>query len=363
MAWGKGFQLRRRARVPYSMGLTAALPLILAFLVTGPAPRAVAESRPTLTTFTEAHLVDWWTAHPDPGGWPAARDELHDALLYAQERHGIERAMENDHVQGWLVHLRWLDLYLRAPDSSALKTDPAVAEAFRGLSLQHEVPKLFVRSVNPGDDAPKALEILCRIATRQPEALRHYPALAVAFAVVFDQPFPDAWPHPFTKKEWLPAGDLEPERRFEFFTKAAGTGGLMLDPADLPVKDLTYMVDTPLAFSELQYVQQIELKNPSYLTALYSSIRYDVPRAQEGHFLWPHEEAYKLAEIGKRGGICADQAFFVSETGKAKGIPTILFMGQGRSGGHAWVGYLAERGQWELDVNRIKSEVSRRHYL
>ena len=33
-----------------------------------------------------------------------------------------------------------------------------------------------------------------------------------------------------------------------------------------------------------------------------------------------------------------DQAYFISVTGKAKGVPTVLFLGQGRSGGHAWVG-------------------------
>src|SRR5690349_8136024 len=58
----------------------------------------------------------------------------------------------------------------------------------------------------------------------------------------------------------------------------------------------------------------------------------------------------------KEGRICADQAFFVSETGKAQGIPTLLFLGQGSSGGHAWVGYMGEAGKWNLEVARYREQ-------
>jgi hypothetical protein len=63
---------------------------------------------------------------------------------------------------------------------------------------------------------------------------------------------------------------------------------------------------------------------------------------------------YRLVDIGKAGGICSDQAFFVSQVGKAHGIPTVLLLGQGTSGGHAWVGYADGPGAWNLEVGRYR---------
>ena len=51
-----------------------------------------------------------------------------------------------------------------------------------------------------------------------------------------------------------------------------------------------------------------------------------------------------------------DQAYYASEIGKARGIPTIYFTGQGTDGGHAWFGYLSRAGKWELDCGRYASQ-------
>jgi hypothetical protein len=62
---------------------------------------------------------------------------------------------------------------------------------------------------------------------------------------------------------------------------------------------------------------------------------------------------YLLANIEVAGGICTDQSYFACIAGKAKGIPTLYFAGQGQDGGHAWFGYLRGNGKWELDAGRF----------
>ncbi len=321
---------------------------------------------PRLSVFNEKALVAWWQTHPDANDWQkAGTDFLAVALRHAERRYGVERSFENDHFRNWLVHCRWLSLFPDSPDAHPYFSSSEARDTFRQLSLRdgQALPALFVSSLDPADDAPVALENLCRIAEAEPEAVHRYRQLAVALSVVFDQPFPDNWPHPFVKKSDLPLaaatngdGSGDVVERFRYCLESIAAGRFVLDPAKLSVRDLTFAIDSPLAVDELRYARQVELKRgPASLTELYTAIRYDLPRANRGDFVWPHGN-YSLFEIGKRGGICADQAHFVAHTGKALGIPTLLFFGQGRSGGHAWVGYLEKPGRWELNVARFEGE-------
>jgi len=90
----------------------------------------------------------------------------------------------------------------------------------------------------------------------------------------------------------------------------------------------------------------------------FSAVDYDERRAQRGIFEWPREKGrYLLANIELWGGICVDQAYFAAIAGKAKGIPTLFFAGQGTDGGHAWFGYLrGTDGKWELDAGRYLNQ-------
>jgi hypothetical protein len=275
--------------------------------------------------------------------------------LEAQKKYGVPKAVANRHFLGWVVHLRWLDLFPEDYESHEYFSGESALKTYKLLSAKQVLPRLLANSLAPEDDGGKALELLCRIAEAHPEKVYEYPELAVAMAVVFDEEFPESWPHPFAEQGLVSKGDLEVERRFGFYVQTHEAGGLLIDPRELSVKELSFLVDSILEFNELKYVQQVNLKSPDYLAGLYRAIQYDYGRSTSGQFQWPHAK-YGLADIGEKGGICADQAFFISQTGKAKGVPTILFMGQGRSGGHAWVGYLKERAEWNLDGVRSSSE-------
>ncbi|NNE90161.1 MAG: hypothetical protein HKN23_00795 [Verrucomicrobiales bacterium] len=312
---------------------------------------------PRLSTWTQQNLIEWWEVHPDPDSWISAGPRLQAALLAAQEQYGLDKVFENKHFRGWMIHLNWIELFPSETfDADPFWSKPETLDMFRQLSLGGEIPRLLASSLDSRDNGEKALDVLMRIAVAHPDVVGQLPTLAVAYAVVFDQPFPESWPHPFAKQEWMKIANHPVEDRFEFFLESLKARQIYLDPKKLSVRDLTYAVDSPLELTEFRYAQQVKINGIGQLAELYPAVKYDFPRAQRGDFLWPHGENYHLFEIGKRGGICADQAFFVSQTAKAKGIPSLFFLGQGRSGGHAWVGFMSAPGRWELDVAKYRGE-------
>jgi len=253
------------------------------------------------------------------------------------------------------MHLRWLSLL---PDDLALHEYFCLEEnqaQFGALGRKADFLKLVSGTLLPEDDCPKVAEILCRIAGARAEDFDEYIKLAVAMAVVCDTPPPDGWPHPYVKRDAVPVGDPDPAARFGFIVDAHRAGKLLLDPRQLSVRELCFVVDSLVELRELAYAQQIEMSTPRKLEDLYFAIRYDDARIQQKRYQWPHG-SYRLIDVGKKGGICADQAYFVAQAGKAKGIPTVIFMGQGLSGTHAWVGFVQKPGTWEFEAARFRGE-------
>jgi tetratricopeptide (TPR) repeat protein len=121
------------------------------------------------------------------------------------------------------------------------------------------------------------------------------------------------------------------------------------------VDELKYIVDHPLSDTEMEWARKNVTASRSGFDKVFSSIRYDIPRYEKNVLTWPYAN-YTLAEIRQRGGICVDQAYFAAMSGKAKGLPTLFFTGQGDSGGHAWFGYLETPGRWETDCGRYAQQ-------
>jgi tetratricopeptide (TPR) repeat protein len=63
-----------------------------------------------------------------------------------------------------------------------------------------------------------------------------------------------------------------------------------------------------------------------------------------------------LQKIRQQAGICVDQAYYAMIAGKAHGLPTLFFTGQGSQGGHAWFGYMKTENRWEVDCGRDKNQ-------
>jgi hypothetical protein len=297
---------------------------------------------------------EWWTQHETPESWTTERASIHRQLVEIHQRLGTSEALANPSFTGWMHHLKWLNLF-HAEDTGGFFNDPQARASFAALALHLALRDPFLTALSPYDDQPKSLQNLCRIYRAHPENAVAFPSLAIAISIVFDQPFPASWPHHFVDQKSVPRTEEPPEDRFAFFTKSQEAGLLMYDLKKLSVSELKFVVDTPLSLREMQYVQGVKMRNIKQFHALFSMIKYNLPRLEAKNYVWPHGP-YLLSSIAQNGGLCVDQAYYTSHAAKAKGVPNIIFLGQGNSGEHAWMGYLESLGRWRFDLAKSRNE-------
>ena len=295
-----------------------------------------------------AQASSWWQEHPDPATWIAERENLKS---YLQEDISKKKpsdlkpdAIEADNFRIW----QWLE-YAR-PDFSQNEV-----VAFQALGDNSLLRRLFFENLRPEDNATEAVQILMQIQMAHPESIKELPCLAVAIALVFDQPFPRNWPHHQVSHKLVPLEKVDPVRRMHQMTEFQVARRYLTDLRDFTVSELKFIVDHPLIDSEMEWARKNVTASRSGYSKVFSSIRYDIPRYESNQLMWPYG-IYLFSEIKSRGGICVDQAYFAAMTGKAKGLPTLYFSGQGDDGGHAWFGYMDSPGHWETDCGRYESQ-------
>jgi hypothetical protein len=227
--------------------------------------------------------------------------------------------------------------------------------AFRSLGEQSQLRRAFLENVRPEDDGTEAMRILLQIHMAHPECIQQLPCLAVAIALVFDQPFPEKWPHHQVAHKLVPTETVDPVRRMHQMTELQVARRYLTDLRDFTVSELKFIVDHPLIDSELEWARKNVAASRSGYSKVFSSIRYDIRRYESNQLTWPYGP-YLFSEIKSRGGICVDQAYFAAMTGKAKGLPTLYFSGQGEDGGHAWFGFMDSPGHWDTDCGRYESQ-------
>lgn len=208
----------------------------------------------------------------------------------------------------------------------------------------------FFQYLAPQDRADRVLCILEDLHRTAPDKFPAYNSLALAFAMVWDDP-PPLNIHDQMGPAAVPQDSSTVAERFLFYVNGNEKNILEWDLRKLPAEHLKFVVDAAVGLDELRWAQKhVRASKGSYDT-VFASIKYDEQRRNKGVFTWPFP-VYSLEEIRKRGGICVDQAYFAALTGKANGIPTLFFHGPGRRGGHAWFGYLKGKDKWDLDCGR-----------
>ncbi|MDX6765684.1 MAG: hypothetical protein SFU85_02730 [Candidatus Methylacidiphilales bacterium] len=313
---------------------------------------AAMQAQAALPPWTEKTAEGWFQKHPNPAGWPAACAELEAALKEEHGRRGTSVFAVEDPFAGWMEHLLWLKAGLASP---GLLEDPDKKRAYLAIGSHSAIAREWLRNLTASDNGQKSLEILLQLQNLQPSALAEYPRLGVAYALVFDQPFPTHWPHPQVNPSDIPRDHPEAIDRFNDMVEAQRANLLEIDPRKLGVHELRFVVDSNVSLDELAWARKnIRLGTNKFANA-FGMIRYSMPRAIQGQFQWDLGP-YTLEAIQTHGGICVDQAYFASVAGKALGIPTLYFHGQGGSGGHAWFGYMEKPGRWNTDCGRYASQ-------
>lgn len=209
----------------------------------------------------------------------------------------------------------------------------------------------FFAVVSPLDFLPGTLGILDGLFRANPERFKAYPSLALALAVVLDEEPPPGWPHGQVRPGAIGRAKLAPAAVFDWWVRQDQQSRTGRRLKRLRADELKFVIDAAAPSAELEWAQR-SLDFPlNDLGRAYFLVRYRFERVALKQAIWPGA-TYRLQDIVAAGGICADQAYFASEVGKAFALPTLFFHGAGNDGRHAWIGYLDPDGNWKLDVGR-----------
>ncbi|TSA36611.1 MAG: hypothetical protein D4R65_02505 [Verrucomicrobiaceae bacterium] len=351
-------------------------------------------------------------------GLPAARDGLEAALIagYQPGRMGVSGSSGNPAFMSWLTLWRWCDVLTRSGDDEMARllrrhlfNDPksgeltfvgpgcdseleAIPEAkAAGMAqsppeeilrqllpdgerpgrgplsdvLPHELlaefmkddafSRCFFSTLSEDDYLPLVLANLRDIRAADPKNWKNYRQLAIALAVVNDSKPPGFWPHDQVTQSLVPREQLPVADQFAAWVAANESGGTLLDLRKLSAGQLKFVVDAFVRQDELAWARKnIRLPVAGFDKA-FPMVSYRNDRLVKQQYSWD-EDPYLLETIRARGGICVDQAYFAMLCGKAKGLPTLFFTGQGADGGHAWFGYMKADDRWELDCARYATQ-------
>ncbi len=213
----------------------------------------------------------------------------------------------------------------------------------------------FFGLLQPVDYVPAVFRTLNALYEREPEMFKRYANLALAIAVVFDVPPPPDWPHGQTNASLATRGWPAPRDAFNWWIREDRAGRTYHTLTKLGADELRFVVDAAAPFDELEWTQQVANYPLDQLERAYTMIQYRTDRVTRQQMLWP-KKSYTLHEILGEGGICVDQGYFATQVGKARGVPTLLFMGAGNDGRHAWFGFLNAKQQWKLDAGRYSEQ-------
>lgn len=245
------------------------------------------------------------------------------------------------------------------PDDYTPQSGPVALRAKQDFLLKlagdQEFLREFFRFLTPDDFPPVALTRLEQLDSAHPHRWPAYRSLMLAFALVYDQRKPGFWPHRQVHPSNVLPMDEPLAERFAYYARLNDAGRLDHDLRRMSAAELKFVVDAPVPRSELEWAaKNVKVRRDQFEKA-FSAVNYDQRRAERGVFVWPHGR-YLLPNIEVWGGICVDQAYFACIAGKARGIPTIFFAGQGTDGGHAWFGFWRGNAKWELDGGRYLNQ-------
>ena len=289
-------------------------------------------------------------------GWPAMARALRAAALDSYQRSGASPA-----TAAWRNTARWagaetLAKLDGATDANSADSSAPTAPPWRDwLVADAALSAAFLALEQPVDNRAVAVRILDELRAAEPESFAEYTSLALAIALVYDQQPTREWPHWQVTEEALPRRLPEPTRAFRYFVELDLSGRSLHRLSQLGAAELRFLVDIVAPMDELEWVAA-RIRTPlAKLDETYEMVNYRQDRIVMGAYVWGGKP-YTLDAILGEGGICVDQAYFATQAGKARGVPTLLFGGAGRDGRHAWFGFLGTGRNWRMDAGRYEEQ-------
>ena len=234
--------------------------------------------------------------------------------------------------------------YFEAQHGAAIKQalGADAAPLFAWLDANPEAKETLFTAIDPtAEDPAKVLLVFRDLWKADPDAVAKNDELAVAVAVVWDDPKAvyDYRGHQVRTKSVLPDGvmDVGAADNFKYvLDRAAKLKGPQLQ---LPWEFLVHVVNHRTPADERDWAAANYLKRRSGIGAVYKDIVYDTEMLRtRSQVCKLNDQPYTLASIREHGGVCAMQADFAARVGKSLLVPAEYVGGEANSGGlHAWV--------------------------
>jgi len=189
------------------------------------------------------------------------------------------------------------------------------------------------------DDVRGALQIFRELKEQFPDKIVPYGNLAIAIAVTWDdaEAIYDYAHHQKRAKATMPEGLTDPALNFDYFLKTEqfmqGRGRW------LPWEFLVHVVNHKTPIAEREWALKNYLPKRMMIGKCYAEVPYDhVMLETDSAEARMNGQAYTLANLSERGGVCAHQADYASRVGKSLAVPAAYVGGESAYGDlHAWV--------------------------
>ena len=222
-------------------------------------------------------------------------------------------------------------------------------ETVRWILGTDEWLHVLIDTLEEEDDFAGVMRVMEQLYAHDGVNCDEFYELVVALAVVLDHPKRPLM-HRQMGRDLLPY-DPDPVWRYDYFKALYSSGQAKVDYEDLSVRELIFVIQTPVPRSELEWARQQEGGQLKDWGEKYWTIRYSIDRLNSSRYRWD-SGPYMLSAIKEQGGICVDQAYYSVITARAHGIPSIFFSGAGNSANHAWFSFMERPGEWQLDIGR-----------
>jgi len=319
----------------YKRGMRAAFLAVVLALATLPAlgqNRAPAARAPDVHKAVTTRVKESLDAIQDAKDFDAARlklGTLFDEVIAFAPATDAEAFREAD------FSLRLITQLSEAPEENRVKL-----LAF--LRKHDQLAQDLVFLVKPENKLKGVYGLLDRLREKYGDELGPLAGLTAAVCVVHDRPYR------FRINEnnvQAPDGVAI----FEYFR--ANQKSMVFPIAKVPPELLLTIVDVTSGIDELEWARK-KYAGHAKVGDLYFDVKYDYASYSTGAPKKVTTAGFSLPNILAHGGVCADQAYFAMEVGKAIGVPTTWVSGRNADMAHAWVGYVEIKGdkvRWNFD--------------
>ncbi len=225
--------------------------------------------------------------------------------------------------------------------------DPAAVTA-RLLARPRAARELAYLAEPQGDDLKKVFALFLKLDDAFGPDTDAFPGLTAALCVVHDRPITR-----HINENQVSATD--PLALFRYYRDHEDK--MLFGVRDVPGPLLVWVVDSTEPIPQMNWALD-EYAGDRAVGRRFFDIDYDDNHFRRGAPKKVTQAGFSLSNIRKFGGVCADQAYFAVQVGKAIGVPTTYTRGRDGDVSHAWVGYFEQRGRtggWNFSEGRYST--------